>query len=98
MYLGLMLYPIWRLLELPDLSDDVGYLKEMYNLSLNVQMMIFTCMFIFLSHHSHLGEVHQAFFGEIGCSLLDEGQVCQIHSQVRHTRRVAAEGKQPQCQ
>lgn len=42
------------------------------------------------SYHPHFGEVDQALLREIGRSLLDEGQVCQIHSQIRHTRRVAA--------
>lgn len=42
------------------------------------------------SYHPHFGEVNQALLREIGRSLLDEGQVCQIHPQIRHTRRVAA--------
>lgn len=42
------------------------------------------------SYHPHFGEVDQALLREIGRSLLDEGQVCQIHPQIRHTRRVAA--------
>lgn len=32
-YLGLMLYSVRSLLELSDLSDDVGYLKNMWDLS-----------------------------------------------------------------
>lgn len=41
-------------------------------------------------YHPHFGEVNQALLREIGRSLLDEGQVCEIHSQIRHTGRVAA--------
>lgn len=32
-YLGLMLYSVRSLLELSDLSDDVGYLKKIMNCS-----------------------------------------------------------------
>lgn len=41
-------------------------------------------------HHSHLGEVNQAVLGVVGRSLLDEGQVSQVHSQVGNTGRVTA--------
>lgn len=44
-------------------------------------------------YHSHLGEVDQVVLGVVGCSLLDEGQVSQVHSQVGDTGRVAAEDK-----
>lgn len=41
-------------------------------------------------YHSHLGEVNQAFLGEVRRPLLDERQVSEVHAQVRNTRRVAA--------
>lgn len=40
------------------------------------------------THHSHLGEVDQAILRVIGCPLFDEGQVGEVHSQVRDTGRV----------
>lgn len=45
-------------------------------------------------YHSHLGEVHQVVLGVVGCALLYEGQVGQVHTQVRHTGRVTAKGCQ----
>lgn len=44
-----------------------------------------------VSYHSHLGEVDQVVLGVVRCSLLDEGQVSQVHSQVGNTGRVTAE-------
>lgn len=37
------------------------------------------------THHPHLGEVDQAVFRVIGRPLLDEGQVGEVHPQVRDT-------------
>lgn len=37
------------------------------------------------THHSHLGEVDQAVLCVIGRPLLDEGQVGEVHPQVRDT-------------
>lgn len=80
-----MLYSVWSLLELSDLSDDVGYLKKMCNLSwqLKVQCkctddmhplrVFFTNVF---SYHPHFGKVNKTFFSKIGRSLLNKGQVC----------------------
>lgn len=42
------------------------------------------------AYHPHLGEVHQTLLSKVGCPLLNEGQVCQIHSQIWHAGRVAA--------
>lgn len=42
------------------------------------------------THHSHLGEVDQAVLRVVGCPLLDEGQVGEVHPQVRDTGRVTA--------
>ena len=42
-------------------------------------------------YHSHLGEVDQVVLGVVGCPLLDEGQVSQVHSQVGNTGRVTAD-------
>lgn len=43
-----------------------------------------------MSNHSHLGEVEQAFLGEVGRALLDEGEVRKVHAQVRDAGWVAA--------
>ena len=44
-----------------------------------------------MTDHPHLGEVEKAaVFGEIGCPLLDEGQICQVHAQVRDTGRITS--------
>lgn len=37
------------------------------------------------TYHPHLGEVDQAVLCVIGCPLLDEGQVSEVHPQVRDT-------------
>lgn len=37
------------------------------------------------THHSHLGEVDQAVLRVIGRPLFDEGQVGEVHPQVRDT-------------
>lgn len=42
-------------------------------------------------YHSHLGEVDKVVFSVVGCSLLNEGQVSQVHSQVGDTWGVTAE-------
>lgn len=42
-------------------------------------------------YHSHLGEVDQVVLGVVGCPLLNEGQVSQVHSQIGNTGRVTAE-------
>lgn len=42
-------------------------------------------------YHSHLGEVDQVVLSVVGRPLLDEGQVCQVHSQIGNTGRVTAE-------
>lgn len=44
-------------------------------------------------HHSHLGEVDQVVFGVVWRSLLDEGQVSEVHSQVGHAGRITAGGR-----
>ena len=41
-------------------------------------------------YHPHLGEVDQALLREVGCSLLDESQVSEVHAQVWDAGRVAA--------
>lgn len=41
------------------------------------------------THHSHLGEVDQAVLRVVGRTLFDEGQVSEVHPQVRDTGRVA---------
>lgn len=41
------------------------------------------------THHSHLGEVDQAVLRVVGCTLFDEGQVSEVHSQVRDTGWIA---------
>lgn len=45
-------------------------------------------------YHSHLGEVDKVVFSVVGCSLLNEGQVSQVHSQVGDTWGVTAEADQ----
>lgn len=42
------------------------------------------------THHSHLGKVEQTFWGVIRSSFLDEGQVCEVHSDVWNAWRVAS--------
>lgn len=44
-------------------------------------------------YHSHLGEVNQVVLCVVWCSLLDEGQVSQVHPQVGNTGRVTAEDR-----
>lgn len=86
-----MLNPVRSLLELPDLSDDVTDLtgrqrapQETLKLALESE---WPCADIY---HPHLGEVNQAFLGEVGRPLLDESQVGQVHAKVGHARRVTA--------
>lgn len=43
-----------------------------------------------IPYHPHFGEVNQAFLCEVGCSLLNESQVSEVHAQVRDTWRVTA--------
>lgn len=47
-------------------------------------------MWIFHAYHPHFGEINKTLLSKIWSSFLNEGQVCQIHSQVWHTWRVAA--------
>ena len=56
-------------------------------------MLLCVLQHIGVPYHPHLGEVNQAVLGVVGCSLLDKGQVGQVHSQVGNTGRVAAEDK-----
>lgn len=44
----------------------------------------------FFFYHPHLGEIDQTLLGEVWGPLLDEGQVGEVHAQVRDTRRVTA--------
>lgn len=86
-----MLYSVRCLLELSDLSDDVGYLKKIccQSLSTFVQKMS-VALTVLCAHHPHFGEVNETFLSKIWSSFLNEGQVCKIHSQVWHTWRIAA--------
>lgn len=52
-------------------------------------MILLLCVFGF--HHSHFGEVDQVVLSVVRCSLLNEGQVSQVHSQVRDAGGVTAE-------
>lgn len=49
-------------------------------------------------YHSHLGEVDQVVLGVVGRSLLDEGQISQVHPQVGNAGRVTAECTDTQTQ
>lgn len=42
------------------------------------------------TYHSHFGEIDKAFFRKVWCSFFNEGQVCQVHSEVRDSRGVTA--------
>lgn len=42
------------------------------------------------THHSHFGEIQQAVGREVGRSLLNEGQIGQIHAQIWNAWRIAA--------
>lgn len=52
--------------------------------------MLYVHQYAGVVYHSHLGEVDQVVLSVIGCPLLDEGQVSQVHSQVGNTGRVTA--------
>lgn len=54
-------------------------------------MCIKTLPLVVALYHSHLGEVDQVVLGVVRCSLLNEGQVSQVHSQVGDAGRVTAE-------
>lgn len=89
-----MLYSVRGLLELPDLPDDVRYLrgKKKTETSGPLARRHSSVCRAREAHHPHFGEVDQTLLCEIGRPLLNESQVCQIHPQVRHARRVAAGG------
>lgn len=42
------------------------------------------------TYHSHFGEIDKAFFREVWCPFFNEGQVCQVHPEVRDSRGVTA--------
>lgn len=44
----------------------------------------------FFLYHPHLGKVNQTLLSEVGCALLNESQVSEVHTQVRDTWRVTA--------
>lgn len=48
---------------------------------------VFLCVCFY---HSHLREVDQVVLGVVRCSLLNEGQVRQIHPQVGDAGRITA--------
>lgn len=87
-----MLYSVRSLLKLPDLSDDVRNLnqKKFKNVINIYSFSLLVCSVSSCTHHPHLGEVNETLLCEIRCSLLNKGQICQIHSQIWNTRRVAA--------
>lgn len=81
-----MLYPVGGLLELSYLSDDVGDLRNnnvnFFVASFITAVCLSVCLWVYLhvlmserAYHPHFGEVDETLLGEVGRSLLDEGQV-----------------------